>query len=76
MAPASYGGKYQEHYLEQHQLCVEMAEAANQWKDQINRFYLTLFSILAAMIVIVTRMELPDTFELVGSIDVWSETGD
>ena len=34
-----YGSKYQDHLLEQYKTYVEMAEAASQRKEQVNRYY-------------------------------------
>ena len=64
MTPDQYGDKYQDHFLEQYKLCVQMAEAANQRRDQINRFFPTLFSGLVAILLIVPRLDQSATVSL------------
>ena len=68
MTPHQYGEKYQDHLLEQYKTYVEMAEAASQRKEQVNRYYPTLFSVLVAALLLLARsdvaarIDLPDNF--------------
>ena len=43
MTPSQYGDKYWDHLLEQYKIYVEMVEAVSQRKEQLNRYYPTLF---------------------------------
>ena len=75
MTPQQYGANYQDHFLEQYKLCVEMAEAASQRRDQINRYYPTLFSVLAAILVILTRVDLSEELALSADPTTWILVG-
>ena len=52
MSPDEYGSNYQEHFLEQYKLYVEMADRVSQLRDQSNRFYIALLSGLAAVLAV------------------------
>ena len=60
MSPERYGEKYPDHLLEQYKLYVEMADRVSQRRDQSNRFYATIYSALAAILVLAARFELAD----------------
>ena len=66
-----YGDKYQEHFLEQYKLYVDMAEATSRRRDQVNRFYPTLFSAFAALLFVVPRLKLLDSFVELDKIWLW-----
>ena len=55
-----YGEKYTDHLLEQYKLYVEMADRVSQRRDQSNRFYVTIVSALAAIVVIIARFGVPE----------------
>ena len=59
MNPETYGDKYPDHLLEQYKLYVEMADRVSQRRDQSNRFYVTIVSALAAIVVIIARFGVP-----------------
>ena len=59
MKPDEYGEKYPDHLLEQYKLYVEMADRVSQRRDQSNRFYVTIVSALAAIVVIIARFGVP-----------------
>lgn len=59
MKPEEYGDKYSVHLLEQYKLYVEMADRVSQRRDQSNRFYVTIVSALAAIVVVIARFGLP-----------------
>ena len=71
MAPEQYGDKYQDHLVEQYRLYVEMAEATSRRRDQVNRFYPTLFSALAAILFVVPKLNLPQSSGEFDSIWPW-----
>ena len=50
--------RYADHYLEQYKLFVEMADRVSQRRDQSNRFYATIFSALAAVLLVAARFDL------------------
>ena len=56
MKPEEYGDKYSAHLLEQYKLYVEMADRVSQRRDQSNRFYVTIVSALAAIVVVIARL--------------------
>ena len=60
MNPKAYGEKYNDHLLEQYKLYVEMADRISQRRDQSNRFYVTIVSALAAIVVIIARFGVPE----------------
>ena len=60
MKPEDYGEKHQDHLLEQYKLYVEMADRVSQRRDQSNRFYVTIVSALAAVVVIIARFGVPE----------------
>ena len=59
MSPDDYGPEYKPHLLEQYKLYVEMADRVSQRRDQSNRFYVTIVSALAAIVVIIARLGVP-----------------
>ena len=59
MNPEAYGDKYPDHLLEQYKLYVEMADRISQRRDQSNRFYVTIVSALAAIVVVIARFGIP-----------------
>ena len=59
MKPEEYGEDYRAHLLEQYKLYVEMADRVSQRRDQSNRFYVTIVSALAAIVVVIARFGLP-----------------
>ena len=59
MNPETYGDKYPDHLLEQYKLYVEMADRVSQRRDQSNRFYVTIVSALAAIVVVIARFGVP-----------------
>ena len=59
MNPKEYGDSYNDHLLEQYKLYVEMADRVSQRRDQSNRFYVTILSALAAIVVVITRFGIP-----------------
>ena len=59
MNPETYGDKYPDHLLEQYKLYVEMADRISQRRDQSNRFYVTIVSALAAIVVVIARFGVP-----------------
>jgi hypothetical protein len=59
-----YGKKHQDHLLEQYKLYVEMADRVSQRRDQSNRFYVTIVSALAAIVVIISRFGVPENGSL------------
>ena len=59
MTPEDYGENYNDHLLEQYKLYVEMADRISQRRDQSNRFYVTILSALAAVVVVITRFGVP-----------------
>ena len=60
MNPDDYGDKHQDHLLEQYKLYVEMADRVSQRRDQSNRFYVTIVSALAAIVVVIARFGVPE----------------
>ena len=60
MNPDDYGEKYDDHLLEQYKLYVEMADRVSQRRDQSNRFYVTIVSALAAIVVVIARFGVPE----------------
>lgn len=60
MPPDDYGENYNDHLLEQYKLYVEMADRVSQRRDQSNRFYVTIVSALAAIVVIIARFGAPE----------------
>ena len=60
MSPKDYGDSYNDHLLEQYKLYVEMADRVSQRRDQSNRFYVTIVSALAAIVVIIARFGVPE----------------
>ena len=59
MKHEEYGEDYRAHLLEQYKLYVEMADRVSQRRDQSNRFYVTIVSALAAIVVVVARFSIP-----------------
>ena len=59
MNPDEYGENYHDHLLEQYKLYVEMADRVSQRRDQSNRFYVTILSAIAAIVVVITRFGVP-----------------
>lgn len=59
MNPETYGDKYPDHLLEQYKLYVEMADRISQRREQSNRFYVTIVSALAAIVVVIARFGVP-----------------
>lgn len=59
MKPEEYGANYSAHLLEQYKLYVEMADRVSQRRDQSNRFYVTIVSALAAIVVVIARFGVP-----------------
>ena len=59
MNPETYGDKYPDHLLEQYKLYVEMADRVSQRRDQSNRFYVTIVSALAAIVIVIARFGVP-----------------
>ena len=59
MNPDEYGEEYRAHLLEQYKLYVEMADRVSQRRDQSNRFYVTIVSALAAIVVVIARFGVP-----------------
>ena len=59
MKPEEYGDDYRAHLLEQYKLYVEMADRVSQRRDQSNRFYVTIVSALAAIVVVIARFGIP-----------------
>lgn len=59
MKPEEYGQNYSAHILEQYKLYVEMADRVSQRRDQSNRFYVTIVSALAAIVVVIARFGVP-----------------
>ena len=59
MKPEEYGKEYSAHLLEQYKIYVEMADHVSQRRDQSNRFYVTIVSALAAIVVVIARFGLP-----------------
>ena len=60
MNPNDYGDKYPDHLIEQYKLYVEMADRVSQRRDQSNRFYVTIVSALAAIVVVIARFGVPE----------------
>ena len=60
MPPDDYGENYNDHLLEQYKLYVEMADRVSQRREQSNRFYVTIVSALAAIVVIIARFGVPE----------------
>ena len=60
MTPKEYGEKYPDHLLEQYKLYVEMADRISQRRDQSNKFYATVYSALAAVLLLTARFDLSD----------------
>ena len=60
MSSDDYGPEYNDHLLEQYKLYVEMADRVSQRRDQSNRFYVTIVSALAAIVVIIARFGVPE----------------
>ena len=61
MTPKEYGEKYPDHLLEQYKLYVEMADRISQRRDQSNKFYATVYSALAAVLLLAARFDLSDS---------------
>ena len=61
MTPEQYGEKYPDHLLEQYKLYVEMADRVSQRRDQSNKFYATVYSALAAVLLLTARFDLSDS---------------
>ena len=61
MTPERYGEKYPDHLLEQYKLYVEMADRISQRRDQSNKFYATVYSALAAVLLLAVRFDLSDS---------------
>lgn len=53
MNKEEYGERFPEHILEQYKLYVEMADRVSSRRAQTNRFYISLLSILLALLSIV-----------------------
>ena len=58
MTPEAYGEKYPDHLLEQYKLYVEMGDRVSQRRDQSSRFYATIYSALAAILILEARFDL------------------
>lgn len=52
-----YGDKFQDHLIEQYKLYVEMADRVSTRRAQTNRFYISLLSVLLALLSIVVTRE-------------------
>ena len=52
-----YGDKFQDHLIEQYKLYVEMADRVSARRAQTNRFYISLLSVLLALLSIVVTRE-------------------
>ena len=61
MKPEEYGEKYPDHLLEQYKLYIEMADRIRQRRDQSNKFYATVYSALAAVLLLAARFDLSDS---------------
>ena len=61
MTPERYGEQYPDHLLEQYKLYVEMADRISQRRDQSNKFYATVYSALAAVLLLAVRFDLSDS---------------
>ena len=60
MKPEEYGEKYPDHFLEQYKLYVEMADRVSQRREQSNRFYVTLLTAVASLLILVARLGVTD----------------
>ena len=56
MNKEEYGERFSEHMLEQYKLYVEMADRVSSRRAQANRFYISLLSILLALLSIVASI--------------------
>lgn len=56
MNKEEYGEQFSEHMLEQYKLYVEMADRVSSRRAQTNRFYISLLSILLALLSIVASI--------------------
>lgn len=70
MTPDRYGEKYPDHLLEQYKLYVEMADRISQRRDQSNKFYATVYSALAAVLLLAVRFDLSDSASAIAFLAV------
>lgn len=70
MTPDRYGEKYPDHLLEQYKLYVEMADRISQRRDQSNKFYATVYSALAAVLLLAVRFDLSDSASAIAFLTV------
>jgi hypothetical protein len=54
----NYGEKYQDHFLEQYKLYIEMMDRTSNRRNQMNGFYTSLLSALLALITIATNKDI------------------
>ena len=56
MNQEDYGERYQDHFMDQYKLYVEMADRVSQRRDQSNRFHSALLTGLLAVISVVANL--------------------
>jgi len=65
MRKKEYGEQFKEHLLEQYKLYVEMADRISDRRERTNRFYISLLSVLLALLSIVISGNILDNFQVV-----------
>lgn len=65
MRKEEYGEQFKEHLLEQYKLYVEMADRISDRRERTNRFYISLLSVLLALLSIVISGNILDNFQVV-----------
>ena len=65
MRKEEYGEQFKEHLLEQYKLYVEMADRVSDRRERTNRFYISLLSVLLALLSIVFGRNILDEFQTV-----------
>ncbi len=60
-----YGKQFKEHLLEQYKLYVEMADRISDRRERTNRFYISLLSVLLALLSIAVGRNILDGFQTV-----------
>ena len=65
MSREEYGEQFKEHLLEQYKLYVETADRISDRREQTNRFYISLLSVLLALLSLVIGRRVLDGFQIV-----------
>lgn len=65
MRREEYGEQFKEHLLEQYKLYVEMADRISDRRERTNRFYISLLSVLLALLSIIVGRNMLDGYQTV-----------